>query len=202
MKIGKVILAFTIVIIFGCNSQRNQNDEKANDIHNEIQQLETINSKKTYLENILEQDQLVRNGEKSSELVLKYGRDSEEYREYVKAQWKRDEINLRKIEAYLKKYGYPKKSELGKDAAIAPWIVIHHSTDTGIRNRNFEILYQAYLTGDIDDNAMSMYLGRTYEFSFKERFRMESPYKSEDEINRLIEKLNLEVEKAKAQHHL
>ena len=202
MKIGKAIITFTIISLFGCNGQEHQNDGKANEIQNEILQLETANSKKIYLENILKDDQALRNGEKSAELILKYGKDSKEHMEYVKAQWKQDEINLRKIEAYLKKYGYPKKNELGKDAAIAPWIVIHHSTDTEIRNRNFKILYQAYLTGDIDDNAMSMYLGRTYEFTFKERFRMESPYKSEDEINLLIEILNLDEEKANSQSHL
>ncbi|MEZ4933326.1 MAG: hypothetical protein R2788_14550 [Saprospiraceae bacterium] len=198
MKIVKIIFLFTLISIFGCNGQSNQSSEKSNGIEYEIQQLETADSKKAYLEQILADDQAVRNGEISAELMLKYGKDSEEYMEYVKAQWDQDEINLHKIETYLEEYGYPKKDELGKDVAIAPWLVIHHSTDTGIRNRNFEILYKAYLSGDIDDTAMSMYLGRTYEFTFKERFRMENPYKSEDEINQLIEKLNLEEEKANA----
>lgn len=198
MKIGKIIFAFTFISMLGCSGQMNQSYKKTNGIEYEIQQLETADSKKAYLEKILEDDQAVRDGEKSAELMLKYGKDSEEYMEYVKAQWKQDEINLQKIETYLRKYGYPKKDKLGKDAAIAPWLVIHHSTDTGVRNRNFEILYKAYLSRDIDDTAMAMYLGRTYEFTFKERFRMESPYKSEDEINQLIEKLNLEKEKANA----
>jgi hypothetical protein len=198
MKIVKIIFLFSLISIFGCNGQSNQSGEKSNGIEYEIQQLETADSKKAYLEQILADDQAVRNGEISAGLMLKYGKDSEEYMEYVKAQWDQDEINLHKIETYLEEYGYPKKDELGKDAAIAPWLVIHHSTDTGIRNRNFEILYKAYLSGDIDDTAMSMYLGRTYEFTFRERFRMENPYKSEDEINQLIEKLNLEEEKANA----
>ncbi|HFA47851.1 MAG TPA: hypothetical protein ENJ95_02395 [Bacteroidetes bacterium] len=196
MKFDKFILIVFLILFCGC-AEKTKKEISA--IEEEISQLNSIEDKKLYLEKILEDDQAVRNSEKSAELMLKYGNDSEEYMEYVKTQWKQDEINLHKIEAYLKKFGYPKNDEMGKNAVTAPWIVIHHQTDTGIRNRNFEILYKAYLNGDIDDTAMSFYLGRTYEFTFRERFKMESPFKSEDEINKLIEKLNLEEEKANAQ---
>jgi hypothetical protein len=169
---------------------------------NEINSLETDEAKRGFLEKIYKDDQQVRDGKKEAELLLTYGKDSKEHMDYVQAQWKQDEINLQKIETYLGKYGYPKKDELGKEAALAPWIVIHHSTDTGIRNRHFEILYQAYLTGDIEDTAMSLYLGRTYEFTFKESFEMKSPYRSEDKINQLIKKLNLEEKKANTHYRL
>jgi len=165
-------------------------DNKSSKIEQQIEGLETGEDKRRFLEKILEDDQKVRDG-KDSELMLKYGKDSKEHMEYVQAQWRQDEINLIKIEKYLEKFGYPSKNELGKDAAIAPWLVIHHSTDTQIRNRNFEVLYEAYLREDIDATAMSLYLGRTYEFTYGKRFRMESPYKSEDEINQLIKELDL-----------
>ena len=63
-------------------------------------------------------------------------------------------------------------------------------------------VYEAYLKGDIDDGAISFYLGRMYEMKNGERLRMESPYKSEDEINKLIEELNLEEKQANAQQRL
>lgn len=194
MKRGKLILIITIALIVGCNENVNKEDLN---IESEINNLKTEQDKIKFLEAILEEDQKVRDGEKVAALMLKYGKDSKEYMEYINAQWKQDEINLQKIEIYLKTFGYPNKKSFGKDAAIAPWLVIHHSTDLGVRNRNFEYLYAAYLIEDIDDTAMSMYLGRTYEFTFRERLRMESPYKPEDEINQLIEKLNLEEKKAK-----
>ena len=198
MKIGKTVLAITLISIFACNSKVNQSSEQIKEIENEIQQLKTANAKKIYLEKILEDDQAVRDSEKSAELMLKYGKDSEEYMEYVKTQWKQDEINLIKVEKYLEIYGYPGK-ELGDMATTTPWMVIHHAQGYETRERNFEKVYGAYLKGDIDDGAISFYLGRMYQMKNGERLRMESPFKAEDEINQLIKELNLEEKKANAQ---
>lgn len=198
MKIRKIILAIIVISIFGCNGEVNQSGEQLKEIENEIRKLETTNAKKIYLEQILEEDQAVRDGEKSADLMLKYGKDSEEYMEYLKAQWKQDEINLIKIEKYLEIHGYPEK-EMGDMATTTPWMVIHHSQGYETRERNFEKVYEAYLKGDIDDGAISFYLGRMYEMKNGERLRMESPYRAEDEINQLIKELNLEKKKANAQ---
>ena len=191
-------MAITLISIFACNSKVNQSSEQIKEIENEIQQLKTANAKKIYLEKILEDDQAVRDSEKSAELMLKYGKDSEEYMEYVKTQWKQDEINLIKVEKYLEIYGYPGK-ELGDMATTTPWMVIHHAQGYETRERNFEKVYGAYLKGDIDDGAISFYLGRMYQMKNGERLRMESPFKAEDEINQLIKELNLEEKKANAQ---
>jgi molybdopterin synthase catalytic subunit len=80
--------------------------------------------------------------------------------------------------------------------------VIHHAQDYETRERNFEKVYEAYLKGDIDDGAISFYLGRMYEMKNGERLRMESPYRAEDEINQLIKELNLEKKKANAQQRI
>jgi hypothetical protein len=198
MKIEKIILAIILVSIFACNGEGNQAVGQIKEIENEIRQLKSTNAKKIYLEKILEEDQAVRDGEKSAELMLKYGKDSDEYMEYVKAQWKQDEINLIKIEKYLDIHGYPEK-EMGDMATTTPWMVIHHAQGYETRERNFEKVYEAYLKGDIDDGAISFYLGRMYEMKNGDRLRMESPYKAEDEINQLIKELNLEEKKANAQ---
>jgi len=143
-----------------------------------------------YLERVLEDDQAVRDSEESARITMQYGRNSKENRDYVEKQWRMDELNLFKIESYISIFGYPSKAELGEIAALAPWIVIHHSTEMDVRNRNFKHLYKAYLDGNTDDNALVMYLNRSYRMTFREDFYIESPFKAEDEINGLINALD------------
>jgi len=195
MKIGKIILSILLISIFACQGKVNEAGKRIKEIENEIRQLETTNAKKIYLEKILEEDQAVRDSEKSAALMLKFGKDSEEHMEYVKTQWKQDEINLNKIEKYLEIHGYPEKA-MGDLATTTPWMVIHHAQGYETRERNFEIVYEAYLKGDIDDGAISFYLGRMYQIKNGERLIMESPYKAEDEINQLIKELSLEEKEA------
>jgi hypothetical protein len=190
MKVGKLILMIALVLIISCKSSK-----EASNSENSIGNLKTIENKRSFLEQILKDDQMVRDSEKSYNLMVKYGKDSKEYLEYFEAQWKQDAINLQKIEDYLKAFGYPKKAELGEDAAITPWLVIHHTGDIDKRNRNFEYLYKAYLTGDIDDSQITMYLGRTHRISFSEEFEIEGEYQLEKEINQLIQKLGLKDKK-------
>ena len=195
MKLLKLLCGIYLLTIIGCSEKFTH--EYA-EIYKEIEDLDSKEDKKSYLELIFEQDQNVR-GSEGSEIMLKSGRDSKEYREYIQTQLDQDALNLVNIESYLSYYGHPKKSELGDIAAIAPWTVIHHAQGYKVRERNFEILYKAYLQGDIDDGAISLFLGRMYELKNRKRFRMENPYKSEDEINQLIEELGLEEEKASAE---
>lgn len=162
-----------------------------------IQQLENNEEKTSYLEKIMEDDQKVRNSSEDAALILKYGKDSKEAMAYVERQWAQDEINLEKVEAYLSEYGHPEKAAVGEKVASVPWMVVHHQTDNTIRNKHFETLYNAYLEENISDTQFSLYLGRTYEFTFRKRFIMESPFRSEDEIDYLIKALNLEERKIK-----
>lgn len=181
------VIGLIILILFGCKSKE---EVELSKVEIEILGLQSIQNKRDYLETIFKDDQKLRTG-KGSEIMLKYGEDSKEYREHGELLMKQDEENLDKIEKYLKSYGHPKQSEVGEIAAITPWAVIHHANGYESRERNFETLYKAYLNGDIDENAFSMFLGRMYEMKNGEPFSMERPYKSEDEINQLIEKLDL-----------
>jgi hypothetical protein len=190
MKVVKLILMIAIILTISCKGIKEPSKSE-----NTISSLKTIEDKRTFLEQILKDDQLVRDSEKSYDLMVKYGNNSKEHLEYFKAQWRQDAINLQKIEGYLKEFGYPKKNELGEDAAITPWLVIHHASEIDERNRNFEFLYKAYLTEDIGDSAITMYLSRTYQISFSEEFEIEGAYQLEAEINQLIQKLGLEDRK-------
>ena len=192
MKIKNVFFG----VITLCRMSCVEKQEKVNiEVDKIVSALKSTDGKKAFLENIFEADQRVRDSEKSAQIVTQFGNDSKEHKDYVREQWRQDEINLIKVETFIKFFGYPSQKELGEYAALAPWIVIHHSSDVSVRNRNFKDLYRAYLSEDIDDNALAMYLGRTYRFIEREDFYIESPFKAEDEINGLIEALGLEKEK-------
>ena len=176
-------------MLLSCSNQR-ANEPSTNE-ENQIE-LTTIQDKKRFLKQILKDDQAVRDGQLESSLIATYGYNSVEHKEYIENQWKQDEVNLHKIELYLKKYGYPKKVLFGKDERVVPWLVIHHSTNISVRNRYFDILYNAYKDGNIDQTAFSMYLNRTYKFTFREDFDIKGNFSSDIEISRLIEELGLE----------
>ncbi len=192
IKVITWMVLLSISFLLGCGQDKDNNHYSS--IEDEIISLKTAEDKITYLEKILKDDQKVR-GSEGQELMLRYGKDSKEYMDYVRAQWKQDEINLFKVEKYLELHGYPKK-EFGKNATRAPWMVIHHAQGYDTRERNFEKVYRAYLYGDIDGDAMSFYLGRMYEMkNNRTRLQMENPYTAEEQINKLIEKLDLEQQK-------
>jgi len=193
------ILAIGAIIVVMSSCKPKANSETFN-FEKEILALESVQNKRDYLEKIFEDDQKLRDG-KGSEIMIKYGMDSKEYNDHIKLMNKQDEENLNKIETYFKIYGHPKQSEVGEIAAITPWAVIHHGQEYEPRERNFSVLYSAYLNGDLDDGQVSMLLGRMYEMKKGERFRMMGDYNSEGKIKQLIEKLNLSTQKANAKQN-
>lgn len=112
------------------------------------------------------------------------------YQDYAQELRTPDEIALLKIEKYLDKYGYPKKTEVGKKAMNTPWLIIHHYADLEVRNRNFDAFYNAYLEGNINEIAMSLYLRKNYYKTFGKRLKIKNPFTTEEEIKRLIKVLN------------
>ena len=148
-------------------------------LQEEIDDLTSDILKKEYLEAIRYEDQSVRNDPKR-----KMNTQST------------DASNLKKIEAYLAKYGYPAKELLGSKAAETPWLVIHHQPmkdgqEANIRRKHFSVIYQAYLDGHIPDGAVSFYLNRIYHAEKGKRFEIESPYMPQDELDQLMAALNL-----------
>lgn len=168
----------------------NENPSEATDIEAEIVALNSSEAKRAYLENIFENDQKLRVELRDPKLV-------QAERETI---WKKihqvDAINLLKVQKYLEIHGHPGKAEVGEIAALAPWAVIHHQNSLKDRIFFFEPLYAAWLAGDIDDGQLSFYLNRTYEIKTGQRNKMSGPYKTEDEIDLLIQKLDLGKEQS------
>lgn len=171
----KTTYYFSLILLFSC---------AANTLS-----LTDNQSKKQYLEEIFKSDQLYRN--LSGELTAQYGYYSEEVNQNAKLIVATDSINLIKVEAYLQKYGHPKRKEVGEIAALTPWAVIHHSGKYEVGERNFKYLYTAFKNEDIDDGQFSMYLNRMYEIKHHQRYEVEGRFNSNERIDKLIHILGL-----------
>lgn len=187
----KALHFFGLILLITFFSCTPNNIPNHNSIENEIENLKTTEAKRSYLESIFRDDQKLRGGH-GQQIMIKYGPDSKEYKEYIQHQIKQDAENLLKIETYMAKHRHPNKSEVGERAAVTPWAVIHHAQGYEVREKNFAILYQAYVQGDIDEGQLSMFLGRMYRIKNGHSFEMKTTHTAEDEINQLIIELNLE----------
>ncbi len=174
--------------MLNCCAQKNEFDIK--EIDATIATLETIDSKKAYLDNISKEDQKLRK-DQGSKIIIEFGDNSNEHIEFMKRLNQLDSLNYLKVDRYLLKHGYPNKMEYGQEACIAPWMVIHHSNSIEKRNKHFDLLYSAYKDEDLDYNAFSLYLGRTYKMIFNQRFRTNGNRTQNEEIDDLIKELGL-----------
>ena len=186
IHIKRLLLCFALCSL-GCKDHASENPLPINE---EIAALKTIGQKNDYLEKIFRADQEIRDS-KSSDLVLKYGLDSPEVKIFYSKMDSIDALNLEKIEFYLKEFGYPNKDSVTTEAAMAPWIVIHHSTEVDKRKGFFSDLFQAYNNGYINLDQFELYLGRTYKLEFGTYPFGEGAYDPNEKINGLIEALNL-----------
>ena len=125
-------------------------------------------------------------------IIVEHGYGSTELYEYRKAQSEQDLANFESIGAYLEAYGYPNKDSLGKDAALTPYLVIHHQTDPGKRKQYFKYLYQAYQDGQISNRDFEKYLDLTYQYLYQSNFDFGSDsYKTDEKIKLLMEEMSL-----------
>ncbi len=95
-------------------------------LEKELNALSSNDLKRAWLEALMIDDQKMRQGQ-SSEIMRKQRKDSKAYKDYMQSMNDMDALNLWKIESYVKKYGHPKKSELGETAAGVLWAVVHHA---------------------------------------------------------------------------
>ncbi len=67
-----------------------------------------------------------------------------------------DSINLMKIEAIFKKYGYPQKELVGYELTGVPWLVLHHQSDLKIRDK-----YQKLIEENVSAGMLKTYNWRS-----------------------------------------
>ncbi len=189
MRIRRLFLIFGLITLIGC---KQVDEKKPVNVEDEIAELQSLSGKEEYLEYILETDQNIRDG-RSSEIYLKYGENSSEYQNFIYIMDSIEKLNLKRIDIYLKSFGYPSVDSVSRNASIAPWIVIHHTTDVEKRKKYFKYLFKAYKDGNLTTDRFEGYLGRTYQFQFGNYPSGEGAYNIDEKINDLIRKLGLEI---------
>lgn len=188
MIIKNIILILSLIALSGC--QQYDKDEEV-DVDQEIAGLKTHTEKEKYLVSIFRLDQNIRNGE-SSEILLKYGENSEELRRFYKKMDSIDRLNMKRVESYLDQFEYPDRESFSQNAIITPWLVIHHSSDIKTRKKYFQVLKRAYQNGNLTSNQFDLFLGRTYHIKNGKYPSWEGPYKPDEKIDWLIDELDLE----------
>ena len=121
-----------------------------------------------------------------TEVELRFGQNSQEKYDLINKMNKTDEENLIRVEEMFRKFGYPNADSVGTKAASHPAMVIHHSPDLQVREKHVELLYKAYLNGDISDNLMGLFVDRMYRLKFDDRFDMEGPFQMKDRIDSML----------------
>lgn len=159
-------------------------------INEEVSTLTTVEKQVQFLEAILKEDQDVRHFKTEQE--QRFGYNSKEYQKALQNMLETDPLNLLKIETYLKTYGYPTIKDHGKDAAYAPWLVIHHAQGGAEpRERNFKYLYEGYKNGGLDGDQLAFFLNRLHDKKFGYRIKWGGTYRAEEELDTLFKSLDL-----------
>ncbi|MEM9546156.1 MAG: hypothetical protein AAGA77_09285 [Bacteroidota bacterium] len=189
----KTTLQFTLLLflIVSCHHITVSKEEKAA-VKLEVENILSKADQQAYLEYLFNEDQRLRQGQ-SADLTIKYGFSSKEHKEFIRKQQKLDVINFMRVEAYLEKFGYPKKDDFSTLANTAIWAVVEHSISYKSMKRVFPILYKAYQEGDMEASGLEWLLQSMHELKYGNKADRDSsqPYRAEEEIERLINKLKL-----------
>lgn len=91
----------------------------------------------------------------------KYGENSSELDSIKKMQNHLDSINLIKLEAIIKEYGWPKKSMVG-DGMIAStaFLIIQHTKDINVQKKYLPIIEKMVKIGEIDAGSFAFLTDR------------------------------------------
>jgi len=102
-----------------------------------------------------------------------------------------DSLNLIKVEAYLKYWTYPNKSDFDLKERQSLITVIHHIADVEVKEKYFPIFYKAFKEGKIRGTSFTFYLQRWHDMKFGERVEFDRPFTEEEELAKLYDNLKL-----------
>lgn len=171
--------------LFSCKTEK----APQNEIQIEVESLTNKRLQRAFLEKIATSDQYVR--EQETIIQQQHGYDSKAHKQALQMMMKTDENNLKKVAAYLAKYGYPDKLDHGNKAVYGPWMVLHHSPSEASRRKNFKYLYQAFLKENLEGDRLAFFLGRMYKREFGERIQWDGPFTVQQELDSMINALDL-----------
>jgi len=158
----------------------------------EVKKLHTLEDRENYLLYLFDEDQKMRQGA-SADIILKYGTQSPEMREFTQKVMALDALNLQRVETYLDEFGYPDHSEHGDLANAAIPAVIHHCDSYEDRERLLPILHDAYKRDLIGIDPILMILNRMHRMKFGKHLEWEGTFRPEEELERFSMSLGLRL---------
>jgi len=179
---------YIALVFFLCTFQFCKTDSTIDikSISEQINTLKSIEDKRAYLENIFFDYQLILNEEEK--IIRQYDSDSPEYLEYYKKKSNKDQFYISSIEIFFEAYGYPRRSELGQYATIAPIIVHFYATDNkGFERHQFKYFYGAYKFNDIPENYFLAYMQGFYEANEGRAFMKNKSMTAAEEIYAIMD---------------
>ncbi len=183
---NNIVFVILLLLTVACNPE-----QKSQDFTEAVKVLNTLEAQTAFLEAIYDEDQGVRR--EKTDITILIDRESEVFKAKRQESIALNKELLAKVEAYLAVHGHPSLSKHSEKAAMTPWIVIHHAyEDIAPRRRNFQYLYRATKTGDLDSGKLAFYLNRYYDRQFGHRMQLKNPFREEFEIDTLIRSLNLQ----------
>jgi len=158
-----LILISLMVIIVSCQNENSKTDSNGGDSVLKISKLNSDKEKSDFLYNLWQEDQKLRQGQ-YSEILIKYGRQSEEFKEFVRKDYQENKKIFLTLKSYLELYGYPENREKYHSLAINafPTIIGHfHSYED--QKELFLYLYEAYKIENCTLKDVVWVLGEMYE---------------------------------------
>ena len=157
-----IAFTFVLLFIFSCKQEQKKTDEDPLLI---VDQLFDVPSRKNFLDQIHKDDAHWR------ELLLITDRhitkDSPQYDSLFQNLMRTDELNKKKVEAYLKRFSYPDVDTFGVQAALTPWLVMHHFYHVPTKEKYIPLFMKAMQDGNITTMDMVFYLNGIYNLKNK-----------------------------------
>lgn len=157
----------------------------------DIGDLRTPQDKASFLENIWDADQGIRNAELFYHTTYGYG--SQEHDSIVKRMFEVDRFLFNQVVSYLEHHSHP-DIELRKTACSTPCLVFHHvpgnKNDIELKKKYFPQFYISYQKGNLSSGELWMYLFRLYQQITLSEYA-DRELGEEDQIEDMINLLNL-----------
>ncbi len=181
------LLVSFFALIFACNSPSSGNSPE--DIEKEIQALvhDTLQSK--FLGDMYTMDKEARTTQ--TKMLQGYGFNSQQYKRSSFSVDSLQKIHKAKIDRFLQMHGHPSRFMHSSDARRAPLQIIQHDKSVELREKNFDVLYEAYRDGHIRSKEFASFLDRWYQIKNGSSLVIKNPFKEEFEIDTLLYSLGL-----------
>lgn len=192
-----LILSLTILILcFSCGNDKPALPELDPETRDKITALKTDGEKNKYLFNLWQEDQNLRRGQ-GQNILAKFGKDSEEYKRYVKEIVQLDHLVFAKMKFYLETHNYPKNVGRYDELALNafPTIIGHHHHYKA-QAELLPYLYEAYKTNHCSLDDVVWVMGEMHESKHGgRRYVLKSNvFTTEQEFKELSSALGLDLE--------